>query len=161
MRRRWCMKDVRWRDFLLALVLAPVLVIPVVAAVYVVLFVLIGLSSVTYPYWLVHTLIATCTLEGFLFARLYRGDEEAIEHGWAWLVVVGAIPAVLLASYAADLLSTEVAWYLAAALYTEVASVFLLVMLAVYFSARKKEAGSVERRRVDIERDRGLWLLRR
>ena len=155
------MKDIRWRDFLLALILAPVLLVPVVAAVYMMLFVVMGVDSATYPYWLAITLIVTCTAEGFIFAFLYKGDDEAIEYGWAWLVVVAAIPAVVFGLYATDLVSAEFAWYLVAELYAEVASVFMLVMLAVFFSARNKEGDLVERRRVDIERDRGLWLLRR
>lgn len=155
------MKDIRWRDFLLALVLSPVLVLPVVAVVYVVLFGLLGLDSGTYSYWLVVTMMVTCTAEGFILIRLYRGVDDVIEHGWAWLVVIAAIPAVVLVLYATDILSAELAWYLVAELYANVAAAFLLVVLTIFLNARSTEARSPERPRADVERDRGLWLLRR
>lgn len=155
------MKDIRWRDFLLALVLSPVLVLPVVVVVYVVLFAMIGLDASAYQYWQAVTIMVTSTAEAFILIRFYRGVDEVIEHGWAWLVVVAAIPAIVLVLYATNTLSAELAWYLVAELYAYVAAVFLLVVLTVFLNARNTEAHSPERPRVDIERDRGQWMLRR
>lgn len=155
------MKDIRWRDFLLALVLSPVLVLPVVGIVYVVLFVLIGLDASEYQYWQAVTMMVTCTAEAFVLIRFYRGVDDVIEHGWAWLVVVAAIPVVVLVLYATDTLSAELAWYLVAELYAYVAVVFLLVVLTIFLNAMSSGARSPERPRVNVERDRGLWLLRR
>src|SRR4030042_3531583 len=46
------MKDVGWGDFLIALVVAPILVLPVVGAVYLLLFVALGSQRSAYSGWL-------------------------------------------------------------------------------------------------------------
>lgn len=160
-RRKLRMKDVRWGDILLAVILMPILVLPVFGAVYLIFFVLLGFSTDALPDWMSLIIMATCAVEGFIFVRLYEGEGEAIEHGWAWLAAIVVIAAVALVPYAAGVLSAEAAFDLVEMLYADLAMIFLIAMLAVFFNTRRKRAGSLQDRRIDVERYRGLWLLRK
>ena len=155
------MKDVRWRDFFLALILTPVLVFPVVLVVYLVLAVVFDLSSGDAWGWANMALIPTSLVEGFILARLYKGEDDPIEHGWAWLAVSAAVAVACVLTYAAGVASAEVALYFAYALYTEIAAVFLLVMLTVYISARAQAEGPARPARVDVERETMTMMMRR
>ncbi len=161
MRRRWSVKDVRWRDFFLALVLTPILLLPVILVVYLVLYVLFGLSSGDAWGWANLIIIPTSLVEAFILARRYRGEDDPIEHGWAWLAVSAAVAGACFVTYAAGVASAEVALYFAYAIYTEIATVFLLVMLTVYISALSQAPRSSKTSKVDVERETMVMMMRR
>lgn len=155
------MKDVSWGDVLWAVFLSPVLIFPPLLVVYLVLFVLLGLSPRDYSSWMSLAVIPTCLVEGLILARLYKGEEDPIEHGWAWLAAVAVVAGVSSVPYAAGLISAETAADLALVLYAEIAGIFLIVMLAVFINSRRNAPRPIERREVDLQRDTKAMLLKR
>lgn len=147
------MKDVSWGEVLLAVLLTPFLVLPVLAAVYVVLVVIMDVGSEAFSYVQIATILSTCVVVGLFLASRYRGEDDAIEYRWAWLLVACVIPAVAFIPYAVGAISQDLALYILLALYSEVAWVFLTVMLAVFINDRRKRPGRLERSKVDVPRD--------
>lgn len=154
------MKDVSWTDFLLAVILAPVLVLPVLGFVYLILFVIMDVSSNAAEGWASVTIVATCAVEGLILAAMYKGEDSAIEHGWAWFLVAGVIAAAALIPYSVGAISRELALSILSYI-TTVAWVFLIAMLAVFINNRWRKSPSSKRRRADLREDSGLMQLRR
>lgn len=154
------MKDVSWGDFLLAVILAPVLVLPVLLVVYVILFGIMDVSGDAADGWSSMTIVATCVIEGLILAAMYKGHNDPIEHGWAWLLVAGIIVAASLIPYAAGVISEELALFILSYV-TTVAWVFLTVMLAVFINDRRRGAASPERRKTDTRDEANMMQLRR
>ena len=144
------MKDVTWGDFFLALLLTPVLVFPVVGLVYVVFFVLMDFNQGAQFYWWPVTVIAACVSEGLFLASTYKGEGKAIEHAWAWPAVAGAIAVVTFSLHGAGAVSAEGALALSLSLIDSVALVFLITMLAIFFSARSNAVDIMENQRSDL-----------
>ena len=155
------MKDVGWGEFLISLIVAPILVLPVVAAVYLLFFVLLGYDSGSYHYWLQVTMIVACVSEGLFFASRYEGLGSPIEHGWAWLAVVAIVAAVAAGLYALGVASAEVSLEFAMIIYNYEAWAFIITMLSVFFSARTKPVDPIDKRRTALERSARIWTLRR
>ncbi|MBN1677810.1 MAG: hypothetical protein JW880_04655 [Candidatus Thermoplasmatota archaeon] len=154
------MKDVGWADVIIAVLLSPLLVLPVVGVVYVMLFWVIGLDSTSFEYWLSATFIAACVVEGLMFASLYRGPDPAIEYWWAWLLVVTAILAIAFVPCAAGVFSRETSFELASILYVDVAMIFLVVMLSIFVSTRRGW-NVFEKRKIDLQSDTKTAMLKR
>lgn len=155
------MKDVGWGDFLIALVLAPVLVLPVVGVVYVLLFVALRFEPSDYPSWLQVTIIVTAILEGLLISTNYQGRGRAIEHRWAWLAVVAAIAVAAAGLHVGGYVSAESAYVYALALYNYVAWAFIIAMLSVFLSSRTVQPDPIDRKRMDLEQSATISLLRK
>jgi len=138
-------KDVSWGDFLVAMVLAPFLSLPVIGSVYFVLFGILDVDSdFVSSYWLSITFVATCVAEGLILAAMCGDEEQPIEHGWAWLAAVAIIAAVALIPYAAGVITKDYAIGIMHMLYADVAMVFLLVMLSVFINARRNRPNLIE-----------------
>lgn len=132
------MKDVGWGDSLLALVLFPLLLLPVVGLVYFVMFGVLDVNGeFISSYWLSITIIATCVAEGLILVALYDDEGRAIEHGWAWLAVAAIIAAVALIPYAAGAVAQDWAIDIMLTFNAVVAQAFLIVMLSVFINARR------------------------
>ena len=155
------MKDVGWGDFLIGLIVAPILVLPVVGAVYLLLFVVLGFDSSSYDYWLQVTIIVTCVAEGLFFAYRYEGQGSPIEHGWAWLAVIGIVASVATSLYGLGLASAETALAFAMVVFNYEAWAFIIAMLAIFFNSRTKPVDPIDKNRTDLERSARIWALRR
>ncbi len=155
-------KDVSWGDFFLALLLTPLLVLPVVAAVYVVLFMILEVSSETASdWWYYTTWLVTCAVEGFVFAALYERRGHRVEYRWAWVLIALAIAASIVALFLAGIISSEVSLVLAVTGYGSLAAYFLLIMLTLVLSTRSKAPYSSERTKASGRRDPPIAFLRR
>jgi len=115
----------------------------------------------TFWYWSGVTIIATCVVEGIILASRYPGMDPAIEHGWAWLLVVGAVLAIAFVLYASGIMSGESSIQLAISWCCSVALVFLTAMLAVFINTRKRAPDLLERRKIDREHDAKTMMLKR
>lgn len=155
------MKDVGWGDFLIALIVAPILVLPVVGAIYLLLFVALDLSSGSYSYWLQVSIIVTCVAEGLFVASRYEGPGSPIEHVWAWFACVAAIALVTGGLYVGRYVSAESAYAYAMALFNYVAWAFIIAMLSVFFNTRRKRVDPIDARRAELDRSAGIWMLKR
>lgn len=153
------MKDVRWSDLIGAILLAPLLVLPLVGLVYAVLYIFLD-GERTVAAWLMDAaLIAIPLAEGLVFARLYVRMGETIEYVWAWPAVAAVATVAFLVANAAGAVTQELALYLTLSIYSQLALLFLVVMLSLFLNARRTT--SVPAPRVDPWGDRKMLFLKR
>ncbi len=154
-------KDIGWGDSLLALLLAPLLVLPVIAAVYVVLFVVLDINGASLSYWFGATFIVTCVAEGFILAAFYEKKGYQVEYRWAWALVAPLIAAIVFAPYLVGIMTLETSLELTAWSYSSLAGYFLIVMLSLVISIRTNAPDRLERSKVDVQKEAMTVLLKR
>jgi len=155
------MKDITWGDFLLALLLSPLLVIPPVVLVYVLLSEALNLDGDALSLWMRVTFAAICLTEGLALAALYESKGYEIEYKWAWGLVALAIAALPIGLYLSGTTALMTTLELAAYFYGSLMAYFVLIMLSLVISIRDKPTDRLEKRKVDVQREAMTALLRR
>ncbi len=153
------MKDVRWSDFIGAILLASLLVLPLVGLVYAVLYIFLDVERTVASWLMDAALLAIPLAEGLVFARLYVRMGGTIEYVWAWPAMAAVATSAFLVARAAGVVTQELAVYLTLSINGQLASVFLVVMLSLFLHARR--TASAPAPRVDPWGDRKMLFLKR
>jgi len=155
------MKDITWGDFLIALLLCPVILLPPVYLVYFLLSAALDVSGDALSLWMYVTFVAVGLTEGLILAAFYQSKGYEVEYKWAWVLIAMVIAALSFGLYLAGTTSPETTLELAAYFYSSLMTYFVLIMLSLVISIRTKSPDRLEKRKAEVQREAMTALLKR
>lgn len=153
-------KDITWGDFLLALLLSPLLVVPPVVLVYVLLSGPLDVSGDALSLWMRVAFAAICLAEGLALAAFYERKGYEVEYKWAWVLVAVVIAALPIGLHLTGTTAVGTTLELAAYFYGSLLAYFVLIMLSLVMSVRQKYPERLEKSKVDVQREAVTVLLK-